>query len=56
MIKNLLKQFVTLILAVIASNAVAQEATFSQIKSIFQASCAIGCHNSTDNSKNNILI
>jgi hypothetical protein len=28
------------------------QATFSQIKSIFQASCTIGCHNSTDNTGN----
>jgi len=51
MINKLFKFSSSLLMILLATNLMGQ-ATFTQIKSMFQASCAIGCHNSSDNSGN----
>jgi hypothetical protein len=51
MINQLVKISALLVMILLSTNVIGQ-ATFTQIKSLFQASCAIGCHNSSDNSGN----
>ncbi|HOY49885.1 MAG TPA: hypothetical protein PK281_10850, partial [Flavobacteriales bacterium] len=47
-----MKKLLLVVAVVFATSLLKAQSTFTQINSLFQNSCAIGCHNGVDNSGN----